>query len=51
MANFTAEVSLTGQAFIMDAAHTVGEVLETENAQVLGFVRYELGGAAQSVSK
>lgn len=48
---FTAEVSLTGQAFVMDAARTVGEVLKMENARVLGFVCYEVGEAARSARK
>jgi elongation factor Ts len=47
----TLHVSLTGQSFVVDTGRTVGEVLKTENAQVLGFVRYEVGEAAQFASK
>ncbi|HIF9419099.1 TPA: translation elongation factor Ts [Photobacterium damselae] len=43
MKKFTGEVSLTGQAFIMEPKKTVGEVLKEAGATVSGFVRLEVG--------
>lgn len=43
MKKFTGEVSLTGQAFIMEPKKSVGEVLKEKNATVTGFVRVEVG--------
>ena len=43
MKKFTGEVSLTGQAFIMEPKKSVGEILKEKNATVTGFVRVEVG--------
>jgi len=43
MKKFTGEVSLTGQAFIMDPAKTVGQLLKEEGADVETFIRIEVG--------
>ncbi|AZG73944.1 translation elongation factor Ts [Shewanella livingstonensis] len=43
MKKFTGEISLTGQAFIMEPKKTVGEVLKSKGAKVTNFVRLEVG--------
>ncbi|WP_435276431.1 translation elongation factor Ts [Psychrobium sp. nBUS_13] len=43
MKKFTGEVSLTGQAFIMEPKQTVGQILKAKNASVSTFVRLEVG--------
>ncbi|WP_305813399.1 translation elongation factor Ts [Photobacterium leiognathi] len=43
MKKFTGEVSLTGQAFIMEPKKTVGDVLKEAGVSVSGFVRLEVG--------
>ncbi|SJL82241.1 translation elongation factor Ts [Vibrio palustris] len=43
MKKFTGEISLTGQAFIMEPKKTVGEVLKEAGVTVTGFVRLEVG--------
>ncbi|CAH0524944.1 translation elongation factor Ts [Vibrio hippocampi] len=43
MKKFTGEVSLTGQAFVMEPKKTVGEILKERNASVSTFVRLEVG--------
>lgn len=43
MKKFTGEVSLTGQAFIMEPKKTVGEILKEKGAKVTSFVRLEVG--------
>lgn len=43
MKKFTGEVSLTGQPFVMDPSKTVGEFLKENNADVVNFVRLEVG--------
>ncbi|WDD97690.1 translation elongation factor Ts [Thalassomonas actiniarum] len=43
MKKFTGEVSLTGQAFIMEPKRTVGDVLKEKGVTVSGFVRLEVG--------
>ena len=43
MAKFTGEVSLTGQSFIKDPAITVAQLLKNANADVISFVRLEVG--------
>lgn len=43
MKKFTGEVSLTGQAFIMEPKKTVGEILKEKDATVTSFVRVEVG--------
>lgn len=43
MKKFTGEVSLTGQAFIMEPKKTVGDILKETGATVTNFVRLEVG--------
>ncbi|GAA6205886.1 translation elongation factor Ts [Thalassotalea sp. SU-HH00458] len=43
MKKFTGEVSLTGQAFIMEPKRTVGDVLKEKGVTVSSFVRLEVG--------
>lgn len=49
MRKFTGEVSLTGQAFVMDPSKTVAELLKENNADVTAFVRYEVGEGIEKV--
>ncbi|WP_076419720.1 translation elongation factor Ts [Colwellia sp. UCD-KL20] len=43
MKKFTGEVSLTGQAFIMEPKRTVGDVLKEKGVTISSFVRLEVG--------
>ncbi|WP_298775527.1 translation elongation factor Ts [uncultured Shewanella sp.] len=43
MKKFTGEVSLTGQAFIMEPKKTVGAILKEKGATVSNFIRLEVG--------
>jgi elongation factor Ts len=43
MKKFTGEVSLTGQAFIMEPKKSVGEVLKEKGVTITSFVRLEVG--------
>ena len=43
MKKFTGEISLTGQAFVMEPKKTVGEILKERGASVSTFVRLEVG--------
>jgi len=43
MRKFTGEVSLTGQAFIMEPKKTVGEVLKEKGLTISSFIRLEVG--------
>ena len=43
MRKFTGEVSLSGQAFIMEPKKTVGEVLKEKGITISSFVRLEVG--------
>jgi len=43
MRKFTGEVSLTGQAFIMEPKKTVGDILKEKGLTVTSFVRLEVG--------
>jgi elongation factor Ts len=43
MKKFTGEISLTGQAFIMEPKKSVGEILKEKGATVSNFVRLEVG--------
>ncbi|MDP2635535.1 MULTISPECIES: translation elongation factor Ts [unclassified Pseudoalteromonas] len=47
MKKFTGEVSLTGQAFIMEPKKSVGEILKEKNATVTSFVRMEVGAGIE----
>ncbi|WOT04241.1 translation elongation factor Ts [Shewanella youngdeokensis] len=43
MKKFTGEISLTGQAYIMEPKKTVGAVLKEKGASVSSFIRLEVG--------
>ena len=43
MKKFTGEISLTGQAYIMEPKKTVGEVLKEKGVTISSFVRLEVG--------
>jgi elongation factor Ts len=43
MKKFTGEVSLTGQPFVKDPSMSVGQLLKNKNADVVNFVRFEVG--------
>jgi elongation factor Ts len=43
MKKFTGEISLTGQAFIMEPKKSVGDFLKENNATVSSYVRLEVG--------
>ncbi|CUS49275.1 MAG: elongation factor Tsf [Idiomarinaceae bacterium HL-53] len=43
MKKFTGEISLTGQPFVKDPSKTVGELLKEAGADVVTFVRFEVG--------
>ena len=43
MKKFTGEISLTGQAFIMEPKKTVGDILKEKGATVSNFIRLEVG--------
>jgi elongation factor Ts len=43
MKKFTGEISLTGQAFIMEPKKTVGDILKEKGASVTNFIRLEVG--------
>lgn len=43
MAKFTGEISLTGQPFVKDPSMKVGQLLKEASADVLNFVRLEVG--------
>ncbi|MDO6619544.1 MULTISPECIES: translation elongation factor Ts [unclassified Shewanella] len=43
MKKFTGEISLTGQAYIMEPKKTVGDILKEKGATVSNFIRLEVG--------
>jgi elongation factor Ts len=43
MKKFTGEISLTGQNFIKDPSMTVEDLLKSKNADVVNFIRFEVG--------
>ncbi|OCG14890.1 translation elongation factor Ts [Gilliamella sp. Fer1-1] len=49
MRKFTGEVSLTGQAFVMDPSKTVGDLLKEKKATVASFIRFEVGEGIEKV--
>ncbi|NQZ26836.1 MAG: elongation factor Ts [Colwellia sp.] len=51
MRKFTGEVSLSGQAFIMEPKKTVGEVLKEKGVTVSAFVRMEVGEGIEKKSE
>ncbi|MFT5712964.1 MAG: elongation factor Ts [Glaciecola sp.] len=51
MKKFTGEVSLTGQPFVKDPAQTVGELLKSRGADVVNFIRFEVGEGIEKKSE
>ncbi|MCP3700700.1 MAG: elongation factor Ts [Aliivibrio sp.] len=51
MKKFTGEVSLTGQAFIMEPKKTVAEILKEKGASVSNFVRLEVGEGIEKAAE
>ncbi len=49
MKKFTGEVSLTGQAFVMDPSQSVGDYLKSVGTKVTNFVRLEVGEGIEKV--
>ena len=49
MKKFTGEVSLTGQAFVIDPSKTVGQALKEQGADVINFIRFEVGEGIEKV--
>ncbi|WP_144209761.1 translation elongation factor Ts [Shewanella donghaensis] len=47
MKKFTGEISLTGQAYIMEPKKTVGAILKEKGASVSNFIRLEVGEGIQ----
>ncbi|WP_100642203.1 translation elongation factor Ts [Alteromonas facilis] len=43
MKKFTGEISLTGQPFVKDPSMSVAELLKSKGADVINFVRFEVG--------
>ena len=43
MKKFTGEISLTGQPFVKDPSQSVGDLLKSKGADVINFVRFEVG--------
>ncbi|MGG2143877.1 translation elongation factor Ts [Symbiopectobacterium sp. RP] len=43
MRKFTGEISLTGQHFVMDPNKTVGDLLKEHKADIISFIRFEVG--------
>ncbi|RUO49751.1 translation elongation factor Ts [Pseudidiomarina donghaiensis] len=51
MRKFTGEISLTGQAFVKDPSITVADLLKQKGADVLTFVRFEVGEGIEKKSE
>ncbi|MEZ8193536.1 MULTISPECIES: translation elongation factor Ts [Vibrio] len=51
MKKFTGEVSLTGQAFIMEPKQTVGDILKAKGATVTDFIRLEVGEGIEKAAE
>ncbi|CAK1703550.1 translation elongation factor Ts (EF-Ts) [Vibrio crassostreae] len=51
MKKFTGEISLTGQAFIMEPKQTVGAILKEKGASVSNFVRLEVGEGIEKAAE
>ncbi len=49
MRKFTGEISLTGQSFVMDPGKTVAQLLDEHHANVVSFIRFELGEGIEKV--
>ncbi|MEC4727047.1 translation elongation factor Ts [Shewanella sp. D64] len=51
MKKFTGEISLTGQAYIMEPKKTVGQILKEKGATVSNFIRLEVGEGIEKKSE
>ncbi|WP_018983489.1 translation elongation factor Ts [Salinimonas chungwhensis] len=51
MKKFTGEISLTGQPFVKDPSVTVGELLKSNNADAINFIRFEVGEGIEKKSE
>ncbi|NVK53991.1 MAG: elongation factor Ts [Alteromonadaceae bacterium] len=51
MKKFTGEISLTGQPFVKDPSVTVGDLLKSNSADVVNFVRFEVGEGIEKKSE
>ena len=51
MKKFTGEVSLTGQAFVMDPSVSVGDYLKSVGTSVSNFIRLEVGEGIEKVEE
>ena len=49
MKKFTGEVSLTGQPFVMNPSQSVGDFLKSHGAEVVNFIRLEVGEGIEKV--
>ena len=49
MKKFTGDVSLTGQPFVMDPSQSVGDFLKSHGAEVVNFIRLEVGEGIEKV--
>ena len=51
MKKFTGEISLTGQPFVKDPSVSVGELLKSKGADVVNFIRFEVGEGIEKKSE
>ncbi|WP_026375687.1 translation elongation factor Ts [Aestuariibacter salexigens] len=51
MKKFTGEISLTGQPFVKDPSVSVGALLKSKGADVINFVRFEVGEGIEKKSE
>ncbi|MBE1287449.1 MAG: elongation factor Ts [Alteromonadaceae bacterium] len=51
MKKFTGEISLTGQPFVKDPSQTVGQLLKANGADVVNFIRFEVGEGIEKKSE
>ncbi|WGW02832.1 translation elongation factor Ts [Tropicibacter oceani] len=51
MAKFLGEVTLTGQQFVMDTDKTVGQAAADAGAEIVGFVRMQVGEGIEKVAE
>ena len=51
MKKFTGEVSLTGQPFVKDPSISVAELLKSKSADVINFIRFEVGEGIEKKSE
>lgn len=51
MKKFTGEISLTGQAFVMEPKKTVGEILKEKASTVSNFIRLEVGEGIEKAAE